>query len=119
MTVLQWLHFAHKTQQIFVASKVEEILDESTVDEWGHMKGTMNPADISTRGVTVSQVLGSEWLNGPAWLKLNPINWPEQAKLVDEDDIVLTTNPTKSVIDWSRFSKFRRMFNVIVFCLRF
>ena len=66
MTVLQWLHSAHKTQQIFVASKVEKILDESTVDEWGHMKGTMNPADISTRGVTVSQVLGSEWLNEPA-----------------------------------------------------
>ena len=79
----------------------------------------MNPADIGTRGVTVSQLLESEWLNGPAWLKQNPGSWPEQVKLVDDDDIALMTNPTENVIDWSRFSKYERMINVVVYCLRF
>ena len=78
MTVLQWLHSAHKRQQVFVANSVVEILDQSTVDERRHVKGTMNPADIGTRGVTVSQLLQSEWLNGPAWLKQNPGSRPEQ-----------------------------------------
>ena len=119
MTVLQRLHSAHKRQQVFVANRVGEILDQSTVDEWRHVKWTMNPADIGTRGVNVSQLLKKEWLNGPAWLKQNPGSWPEQVKLVDDDDIVLMTNPTESVIDWSRFSKYKRMINVVVYCLRF
>ena len=60
----------------------------------------MNPTDCGTRGVTVSQLLQSEWLNGPARLKQNPGDWQKQAKLVDDKDIVLVTNPTGSVIDW-------------------
>ena len=104
---------------MFVAHRVGEILDQSTVDEWRHVKGKMNPADIGTRGVTVSQLLESEWLNGPAWPKQNPGGWPEQVKLVDDDDIVLMTNPTENVTDLSRFSKNKRMINVVVDCLRF
>ena len=48
MTVLQWLHSAHKKQQVFVAKRVGKALDQSTVDEWRHVKCTMNPADIGT-----------------------------------------------------------------------
>ena len=96
-----------------------EILDQSTVDEWRHVKGTMNPTDIGTRGVTVSQLLEREWLNGPAWLKQNPGSWPEQVRIVDDSDIVLMTNPTENVRDWSKFSKYGRMFNVAVYCPRF
>ena len=118
MTVLQWLHSALKKQQVFVANRDGEILDQSTVDEWQHVKGTMNPAGIGTRGVTVSQLLGSEWVNGPAWLKQRPGSWPEQTTLVDDDDIALMTTPAESVIDWSRFSKYKRMVNVVVYCLR-
>ena len=119
MTVLQWLHSAHKKQQVFVANRVGEILDQSTVDEWRHVKGTMNPADIGTRGVTVTHLRESEWLNGPAWLKQNPNSWPEQARNFDVDDIVLITNPAENVINWSRFSKYKRLINVVVYCLRF
>ena len=105
MTVLQWLH-SGKKQQVFVANRVGELLDKSTVDEWRHVKGTMNPADTGTSGVTVSQLLESEWLNGPTWPKQNPGSWPEQVKLVDDDNIVLITNPPENVIEWSRFSKY-------------
>ena len=97
MTLLQWLHSAHKRQQVFVAKRVGEILDQPTVDEWRQVKGTINPADIGSRGVNVSQLLESERLNGPTWFKQNPGSWPEQVKLVDDDDIVLMTNPTESV----------------------
>ena len=82
MTVLQWLHSAHKKQQqlVLVANRIREVLDRSTVGEWRHVKGTMIPADMGTRWVTVSQLLESEWLNGPAWLQQNPFSWPELVK---------------------------------------
>ena len=54
MMVLQWLHSSHKRQQVFIANGVGKILDQSTVDELRHVKGTMNPSDIVTRGVTVT-----------------------------------------------------------------
>ena len=117
MTVLQWLHSTLEKQQVFVANRVGEILDQSAVDEWRHMKGIMNPADIGTRGVILSQLLESEWLKGSFWHKQNPGSWPEQVKLVDDDDIVLMANPTENVIDWSRFSKYERMIIVVVYCL--
>ena len=33
MTALQWLQSAHKMKQVFVANRVGDILDQSTVDE--------------------------------------------------------------------------------------
>ena len=49
----------------------------------------------------------------------NPSSWPEQAKVLDNDDIVLMTTPTEMVIDWSRFSNYQKMINVVVYSLRF
>ena len=68
MTVSQWRNAAHKRQQAFVANRIGDILDCLSVEELRHVKGTMNPADIGTRGMKVSQVIDSQWLTGPAWL---------------------------------------------------
>ena len=68
----------------------------------------MNSADVGTRGFTVSQVHESDWLNGLAWLKKSPSNWPKELKPVDDDDIVPMTNPSESVLDWSTFGKIKR-----------
>ena len=95
MTIFQWLHSVNKQQQLFVAIRVGKLLDQSNADERRHVKGTLNPAYIGTREVTVSQLLESEWLNGSTWLKQNASSWPEQKKLVDDDEIA----PTKGVID--------------------
>ena len=99
MTVLQWLHAAHKKQQVFVANRVGEIMDQSTVDGWRHVKGIENPADIGTRGVTVLQLLESEWLNGPAWLKVTPQNWPERVKPSDDNDVTWVNDSVEDIID--------------------
>ena len=118
MTVLRWLHAAHKKQQVFVANRVGEILDQSTVDEWRHVKGSMNPADIGTRGVTLEQLRESEWLNGPAWLQDEPENWPEQQLVEHEDEQTWTIASRESILDWTRFSQFKRLLNMLVYCRR-
>ena len=68
-TVLQWLQAAHKKQQVFVANRAAEILENSSMDQWRHVKGVENPADIGTRGMTIEGLKEPVWLNGPAWLQ--------------------------------------------------
>ena len=67
-TVLQWLHASNNKQPVFVANRVAEILENSTIDHWRHVEGKMNPADIGTRRMTVEALNESEWLTGPVWL---------------------------------------------------
>ena len=117
VTVLPWLHSARKRRQVFVANRAVEILDQFTVDEWRHLKGTMKNAEIGTIGVTMSQLLESEWVNGPASIKHKAGNWPEQLKLMAVDDIVMMTNTTECVTDWSKFSRYKRKINLFVYCL--
>ena len=47
-TVLQWLQAAHKKQYAFVANRAAEIPENSSMDQWRHVKGVENPADIGT-----------------------------------------------------------------------
>ena len=47
-TVLQWLHSIDK-KPVFVANRVAEILELTTVDEWNHVPTVDNPADAGTR----------------------------------------------------------------------
>ena len=68
-TVLQWLNGSDKKQAVFVANRVAEILDSSTIDQWRHVEGTLNPANIGTRGKSVQEREKSEWFQGPAWLR--------------------------------------------------
>ena len=52
-TALQWLHSADRKQNGFVANRAAEILEASTIDQWKHIKGELNPSDIGTRGITI------------------------------------------------------------------
>ena len=52
-TMLQWLQAAHKEQQTFVANRAAEILENSLMDQWRHVKGVENPADMGTRGMSI------------------------------------------------------------------
>ena len=56
-TVLQWLQAAHKKQKMFVANRAAELLENSSMDQWRHVKGVENPADIGTRYSTFNQIL--------------------------------------------------------------
>ena len=61
-TVLQWLHVSNNKQLVFVANRVAEILEKSTIDQWGHFEGKLNPADIRTRGMTVEALKERKWV---------------------------------------------------------
>ena len=50
-TLLQWLNSTEKIP-VFVANRVGEILESTTIDEWHHILSGDNPADTGTRGIS-------------------------------------------------------------------
>ena len=124
-TVLQWLQAAHKKQQVFVANRAAEILENSSMDQWRHVKGVENPADIGTRGMSIEGLKESVWLNGPAWLQADEEKWPKLWCQVNElePEQVMSTVATETkldqIFDWRRYSFFNRIRNFIAYCMRF
>ena len=67
MTVLQWIN-SNEKQPIFVANRVCEILEYTSVDQWKHVATKDNPADAGTRGMSAEVSQLSSWVNGPHFL---------------------------------------------------
>ena len=61
----------------FVAKRVAEILDSSTIDQWRHVEGTLNPTDNGTREKSVHDLEINQWFTGPAWLREKEDAWPQ------------------------------------------
>ena len=70
--VLYWL-WNRKPRKVFVENRVANILELTRPHHWRHVKGLDNPADLGTRGVSLSTVSDSEkWWKGPLFLRMQP-----------------------------------------------
>ena len=71
----------------FVANRLAIIQEQSSVDDWKHIEGKLNPADLASRGFMPSEEdLLREWLDGPRFFKKN--KYPEETtteKAPDDD----------------------------------
>ena len=122
-TLLQWIRNNDKKQPVFVANKVAEMLDSATVGQRNHIEGLRNPADEGTHSISCPELMESDWLQVPLWLKDE--NWishidqkltNEHHKLHNlfevttdsEAQVFLAALVSKS-IDWERFSQFNRL----------
>ena len=56
---------------------VAEILENSTMVQWRHVKGVEKPAEMSTRGISIEGLKGSVWLKGLARLQRGKGKWPK------------------------------------------
>ena len=105
-TVLQWLQEPHKKQQVLVANRAAEILENSSMDQWRHAKGVENTADIGTRGMSIEGFKESVWLNGPARLQADGEKWPKPWCQVNEVEAeqatstVATENKLDQLFGW-------------------
>jgi len=64
-TALFWL-LNQGEWKMFVQHRVNEILKVSCKEQWGHVPGKENPADIGSRGMSASNLKGSTlWWRGP------------------------------------------------------
>ena len=122
-TVLQWLHTSNNKQPVFVANRVAEILENSTIDQWRHVKVKLIPADIGTRGMTVEALKESEWITGPAWLTETEDAWPKvleklQFSIREEPEPVMEAAVMEPAFKWESFGSFKKMIRVLSYCLR-
>jgi hypothetical protein len=69
--VLCYLKNPEKKFPIYVANRVRKILSSTSADQWHHVRGKNNPADIISRGRSLSL----EWFQGPEFLYQNSHDW--------------------------------------------
>ena len=67
-TVLKWLNSSDKLP-VFVANRVGEILESTSIDEWHNVLSGDNPADSGTRVISSEALKDSSWVTGPSILR--------------------------------------------------
>ena len=87
--VLQYISNTTARYHTFVANRVAEIQNATNVEEWRHVPTHENPADDASRGVSASDLSGSRWLRGPAFLRLPPEQWPSTPVIRPSDEAEL------------------------------
>lgn len=132
--VLAWLSSYPRKWKSFVANRTSEILDFVPSSHWFHVKSGENPADVASRGIMPSLLLGhSLWWSGPSWLLLDQTNWPIYSSTRKPFDTNLECRPSRMpeqtcfVIDVSqpleilfeKFSSLTKILRILCYCLRF
>lgn len=56
MVVLAWMNSQTSRLKTFVANRVCQILDSTSIEQWSHVKTDDNPADVLSRGVTPREI---------------------------------------------------------------
>ena len=132
---LQYIKNVKHRPKVFVANRQAEILDVSGADQWNHVAGAINPADLLTRGVMNPVSLNSSsWFTGPDFLKQDQDSWPKsdvpelphddvevrkRSVLVGLGVVVETEHIEAGRIDMSRFPTWLRLKRVIAWINRF
>ena len=72
MDVIFWLK-GKKKLKLFVQNRVTTVLQLTQPDQWHHVSGEHNPADLGTRGMSITALEKCAlWWRGPAFLKQDP-----------------------------------------------
>ena len=86
-TALYWIYNSGEWKQ-FVQHRVNEILNLTIKDDWGHVAGTENPADLGSRRATARHLKDSKlWWQGPQWLKQGKDSWPSPFLVEESTDV--------------------------------
>ncbi|XP_076290996.1 uncharacterized protein LOC143214168 [Lasioglossum baleicum] len=136
-TVITWIR-KNSNWATFVYNRVKEIREFSNSEQWRHVPGNLNPADLPSRGCTTDQLLVSRWWEGPEWLRLKSENWPSNVYEYNEEEvykelkkcatkdmnrtILLVRNENSTVNDKLRytekFSEYRKTVRVLAWIKR-
>ncbi len=124
---LAWLKKEPTLWQVYVRNRVAKIQAITKPDDWYHVRGKENPADVASRGCAPHELVGNPlWWEGPTWLKQEERCWPagEEDFVTDEErsskeKIVATAAKSTFMLDFvTRFSAFLMMVKVMAYMLR-
>ena len=111
--VLGYINNQSRRFYTYVSNRVQKIRQFSTPNQWNYIFTESNPADFGSRGVSSSDLVGSDWINGPKFLRNKVISTPEFFPLLEPGNdkeirpniSVLKTTAGES-LDSSRFKRF-------------
>ncbi|XP_067121310.1 uncharacterized protein [Centruroides vittatus] len=95
MNALYWI----KNQECwatFVMNRVNEIRSLSSPDDWNHVPGYLNPADLPSRGCNARTLAESRWWETLQFTSLPVEEWPRQKEMPDME--IVSSERKKSVI---------------------
>ncbi|XP_067933335.1 uncharacterized protein [Watersipora subatra] len=76
--VLGYIKNTTKNFHLYVTNRVQQVRDNSSPENWRNVPTDQNPADHTSRGLTITQLLKSNWLTGPDFLWKEPMQFPDQ-----------------------------------------
>ena len=129
--VLYWIRNQSREFKPFVANCVGEIHRSSNPQQWRHVPGDMNPADLSTRGLSATELANSKlWAEGPGIIQGEESTWPPQLpnehveESIDKYEKRKVTHATSesqndSSIEANYFSNFRSLVRTFAWVRRF
>ena len=128
--VWYWLRNHSRQFKPFVTNRFAEIQRPTSPEQWRHVPGIKNPADLATRGQSAMELAKSTfWLEGTSFLKDVEMSEPsapsgrEETKVEDVEKTVVQTYIVQARvnlgIDPNHFSTFRRLCRVTGWDQRF
>ncbi|GFV60947.1 uncharacterized protein TNCV_925611 [Trichonephila clavipes] len=112
----------------FVNNRVQEIRLMTNPEDWKHIPGILNPADLPSRGCGVVELIASLWWEGPSWLNKPREEWPLSEACPDRATIdserkrtvASTINHEPKEMDYlSEISSFKKIIRVTAWIYRF
>lgn len=128
-TVLAWLSSHPSKWKTFISNRTSYIIETLPKVSWRYVPTKSNPADASSRGLSVTNLLQStSWFNGPSWLLKNKNDWPsrdigndvtnEEAKMVANVSLISDKfHPIDTICE--RISRWRKLVRVTATCIRY
>ena len=96
--VLAWVKndSTNEAPKRYIVNRINTIRKMSNPDQWQYIPTKLNPADIGTRPVSVSELQASCWLSGPAFLLLEDPKPPSTPQM---DNSTLFTSILEPLYD--------------------
>lgn len=86
---LQWIRSNSRQYKTFVANRIQLIQEHTDPSTWRWCPGDQNPADIPSRGCSLTKLLEDElWRKGPPWLQHTEDQYPDHMEDLSSSNVV-------------------------------
>jgi hypothetical protein len=107
--VLGYFRDEAKRFHMFVANRVHFIRERTEPEQWHYVESENNPADHTSRGLNVSQLISSNWFVGPSFLWESQLDWMEPTIDLDLADPEIRTNCATNTVAKEDYTLLKRL----------
>ncbi|GFU39669.1 transposable element Tc1 transposase [Trichonephila clavipes] len=111
---------------VFKENSTTKEIDQSA--EWRHISGSLNLADLPSRGCNIENLSRSRWWDGPEWLKLPSTDWPQSE--INSDLETINSEKRKTIVSATsceveefkfitRISSYAKIIRIVAWMFRF